>query len=745
MKIKILIAVCLFWIFFFSCIYQKEKHQTVTATFVGSASCKNCHSSEWNAYTQSDHFHAMDTVSTEKVLGNFENTFFVYFGDTTFFYKRNHSFFVKTISASNAIQEFKIYYTLGWFPLQQYLIKFPDGRIQPLPFAWDCRPKEKGGQHWFHLFPNEKINPTDELFWMGMNQNWNFMCAECHTTDLHRNFDTTKNTYHTSWSENRVSCESCHGAASAHLDWANGGSGYDSLKGFRYSLSKNKNQFNGEIKNHTLTTSSINKDWLELETCGRCHSRSVRLTDDYVNGQPLLQSHQVDLMNGKNYFHDGQIREEDYEYGSFLQSKMFDKGVTCTNCHNPHSGKTYSIGNALCTSCHQAKYFDAPSHTFHSSETTGGSCTGCHMPERNYMVVDERLDHSIRIPRPDLSAQTAAPNACNSCHTNKSSEWAKQNFLKWYGDKIVSRPVQYGLLLSSIFNQSAGAGDSLNNLFRLNDLPQIINAAALTVTPQFLSASNFNSIKKYSASSFSLDRYAMAKAAAEFPEEQLLEVELPLLRDSLLGIRLIAFEALSSYFEKIPADFKSEFEKAKSEYINIQKGLMDRPDGYLNLVLTYTHLKLFSNAKYYYQKGIMNYPSDIGLYINYADLFRELNNDDSALIILQKALMVNSKNSMIHYSLGLLWIRKGESAKALEELKLAHDLNPTGKQEAYVYGVALFSKGQKEKGIKVMEDFIHKNGNDKNMIEALISYCNEMGNKGKENFYRNNYQLIYGN
>ena len=218
MKKAAILIILVSGILFFQYCSNSEKSVQQTS-YVGSDKCQSCHQNEYSLYRQSDHYHAMDTVSPASVLGDFNNTKFIYYGDTTLFYKKNDNYFVSTIDSTGQKKQFQVSYTFGWRPLQQYLVKFTDGRIQVLPFCWDTRPKENGGQRWFHSYEKENIGVKDELFWMGINQNWNYMCADCHTTDFRTNFNASANIFNSSWKFSTISCESCHGPASNHIEW----------------------------------------------------------------------------------------------------------------------------------------------------------------------------------------------------------------------------------------------------------------------------------------------------------------------------------------------------------------------------------------------------------------------------------------------------------------------------------------------------------------------------------------------
>src|SRR4029453_11018713 len=196
---------------------------TDAATFAGSEACAGCHQSEAKLWRTSQHERAMAHATDKSVLGDFNDVSFQYFDVRSRFFRKDGKFFVETDGPDGKLKTFEVKYTFGVDPLQQYLIEFPDGRLQALSVAWDVRPKDKGGQRWFHLYPNEHIKHGDVLHWTRLNQNWNFMCAECHSTGVQKNYDSAADRFATKWAEISVGCEACHGAGSRHVAWAQDG------------------------------------------------------------------------------------------------------------------------------------------------------------------------------------------------------------------------------------------------------------------------------------------------------------------------------------------------------------------------------------------------------------------------------------------------------------------------------------------------------------------------------------------
>ena len=357
------------------------------------------------------------------MLGDFAGATFAKDGVTSRFYREGDGFFVETDGPDGAMHDYRIDYTFGVYPLQQYLVAFPGGRFQALPLAWDARPKDQGGQRWFHLYPDEKIAHDDELHWTGINQNWNWMCADCHSTNLVRGYDLKTDSYHTTFSALNVSCEACHGPGSDHVAWAKSGAdAADPARGLTVLLhdrGEGQWQFpDGERIAKRMTPLATHT---ETEVCAPCHARRSPLGDGHAIGKPLLDGYRPSLLDPSLYHADGQIDGEVFIHGSFLQSRMYAAGVTCSDCHEPHSLQLRAEGNAVCGQCHLPGAFDVAEHHHHTPGQPGSQCVDCHMPAKTYMVVDPRHDHGFKVPRPDLAARTGAPDACTGCHEGKDA------------------------------------------------------------------------------------------------------------------------------------------------------------------------------------------------------------------------------------------------------------------------------------------------------------------------------------
>ena len=397
-----------------------------TAQFVGSASCAQCHKQEHADWLRSHHAGAMQQASDLSVLGRFDGSNFNKDGVESTFYKKDGKFWVRTDGPDGKPADFAIGYTFGVTPLQQYLIELPGGRLQALGIAWDARPASEGGQRWFHLYPDRKLAAGDPLHWTGIDQNWNYQCAWCHSTNVKKHYDPATASFHTTWSEINVGCEACHGPASNHIAWATKpekrSSDDQTGRGFALSFDERKNVAWSLSEKGQAFRSATRATSKEIQVCAGCHARRAQFSDDAFDVSRFFDAFRPSLIEPGLHYSDGQQRDEVYNYASFLQSKMHAAGVTCADCHNPHSGKIRLVHNAVCAQCHAAERFDQISHHHHAPESEGALCANCHMPTTVYMGVDRRHDHSMRIPRPDRTQTIGAPNACMQCHTDKSAE-----------------------------------------------------------------------------------------------------------------------------------------------------------------------------------------------------------------------------------------------------------------------------------------------------------------------------------
>lgn len=656
------------------------------ATFVGRQSCIQCHQPQHDAWHGSHHDLAMDRATSESVLGDFNDAELTHHGQTSRMFKRDGKFFVNTEGPDGKLADFEVKYVFGVDPLQQYMVEFdrpanmPENeiaRLQVLRISWDTKQKR-----WFHLDPpdvKEKLDPTDELHWTGLAQRWNHMCADCHSTNLQKNYDVASGAYHTTFSEIDVSCEACHGPGSLHVELANAKSLFwDRQRG--YALAKLKDVSNVP----------------QVQACAPCHSRRRVVAGNYTAGCNYYDYFANEALTPSAYHADGQIMDEVYEFTSFLESKMYSKNIRCTDCHDPHTAGLKKEGNNVCTSCHQhpAGKYDGEIHHRHAMGTKGAQCVECHMPQTTYMDVDPRRDHSLRVPRPDLSVKFGTPNACTGCHLRDEvlpgtlarsasegsavsdasqkregsgfgtqgsdsvalkelfaredlkeyahwlaaaqrgdaavkariaevDQWADQALDKWYGANRKKEP-HFTEALHAARNASPEAPSKLLELLSSRTQPAVARATAALELGAYVEPGNqvTQTLRKALAEKDPQIRAAAVLSLQQEASDATVSALAPLLTDSTRLVRTEAARSLALMgASRLQGEERAAFRTALQECFDGAQVDSDRAAGHLGLGILYENLGEIQQAEEAYKTATRVEPGSIGPRTNLAALY----------------------------------------------------------------------------------------------------------------------------
>ena len=677
------------------------------AAYVGDGSCAECHAKQSKEWLGSHHDRAMQPATAETVLANFNGATFSQHGVTTRFFKQDGRFFVNTEGSDGKPADFEVKFTFGVDPLQQYLIALPGGRFQSLTIAWDT-----GKKRWFSLYPEEKFSTDDPLHWTGRYQNWNMMCGECHTTDFKKGYDPGADTYRSGWSEIHVGCQACHGPGGDHVAWAR--------KGGRGAAS-------GLVVGFKATDPRY-----EVDACATCHSRRSRIAVGEHPGRPLYDTLRPESLRAGLYHADGQQLDEVYAYGSFRQSKMYQRGVRCTDCHNPHTGETKAEGNAVCTQCHRlegnprfptlvSKVYDAPSHHFHKAGSAGGQCVNCHMPTKDYMVVHPRPDHSLRPPRPDLSVKIGTPNACTGCHRNRTAEWAAAAVVKWYGP---TRPKGWDWALA-VAAARGGARDGAPALVAIagdKELPAIVRANALNL----LRAYGPQGTAAVTASLKDADpavRVAAVSGLESMPLAERVAAAAPALKDPTRAVRIEAARVLAAVpLDRFDASQRKAFDAAAAEYVEAQMSMADMPSSHLNLAVFYASQGKRDIAEAEYLTALRMDPYFGPARANLVTLYNSMSRNADAERVLREGIKRTPNEGELHYSLGLLLAEEKRLADAAEALRNAARLMPQRARVRYNLALALDRLNREKEAEAALLQAFQTDPRDPDIVYATAAF-----------------------
>lgn len=704
---------------------QPAKAQSVVVTpakMVDEQQCQGCHSEQMKDWQGSHHQLAMQEANAETMLGDFNNVTFKAQNETTRFSRKDDGFWVNTPGIDGKNADFKVAYTFGIAPLQQYLIEVGEGRLQALGVAWDTE-----RNRWFHLYPGQGVNFKNPLHWSKPSQNANFMCIECHTTGYKRNFDAAKNTFDSQWNSLGVGCQACHGPASNHLEWT-------AKKGDLIHAG-----FAVDIKDKDAT--------VEIETCARCHSRRAPLGDGYTVGKRLMDDYLLSPLTRELYALDGKIKDEVFEHGSFAQSKMLDKGVRCSNCHNPHSTELKAPGNGVCLQCHntagktsvtgvdgkglQAKNYDSIEHTRHTPGQPGSQCVDCHMPGKFYMGNDFRHDHSFSIPNPERAKKLGTPDACLTCHQGKAGDKVTEQFKLWNTATTAQAP-RYDESLWLIRNGQPGAAQALYEQLQRSNLPAIQRATLLAELPLYPSEQALKLATKDLNNPAPQVRESAVRAISAFlPPPERAPLLTPLLGDPVKAVRIVAARDLLSVARNGLGSAQANWNAAIAEYEAVQKSLAERAESNLNLAMLYQASGRNDEVESLLRTALKRDPDFYPALVTLVQWLEANGRGQEAQTLLAQSLKEHPDNALLQHTQGLALVRAGQSAQAMPALRKAAQLEPQNAQYGYVLAVALHDSGKVDEACEELERLLNVQPANRNARLSLIQYYLDNGQEPK--------------
>ncbi|MBY3168756.1 cytochrome c3 family protein [Rhizobium laguerreae] len=670
--------------------------------FVDEKTCASCHADQAAAFSKSHHAKAMALADDETVRGDFDNSRFEHDGVVTTFTRRDGRFFVNTEGADGNQAEFEVKYTFAYEPLQQYLVDIGGGRLQALDIAWDTARRQ-----WFWLGDGTPAKPGSTYHWTGPFYRWNRTCIDCHSTDPQAKFQPQTNEYKSTYVATSIGCQSCHGPGAKHIASAQSGNPSSSVK----------------------PGTALPK--VDAGICFACHARRTKLLDGYQPGKPFLDYFSPALLRRDLYFPDGQILDEVFEYGSFQQSKMARAGVTCLDCHRPHDAGLKAEGNALCTQCHAetkperfadqdpSGLFDTSAHTRHQAGSTGAQCANCHMPERTYMKVDPRRDHSFAIPRPDLSATLGTPNACTTCHVGRTDDWAAETMDGWYGTQWRKRPSSAHAFAGAA-NGDQAAVEALRALVGDQTQAGIVRGSAIAAMSGIAGVDVTSDIRAAAADADPLVRLGAAEAAGNMAPEQRLEAIGNLVGDATRAVRVAAANVLAGTPPDLFGDRRGNLEAAVADlraYVETNADVAETQSSYGFFLFARQRI---AEAEAAFRRAISLDPTLEGMRINLAEFYRATGRNDRSEQTYAEAIGMAPERADLRYGHALSLVRKQALTEAIVELEEAVRLDPQSSRYKTTFAVALDSAGRTGEALNRLDSWAA--GGDADVIGLALQY-----------------------
>ncbi|MDG2392877.1 MAG: multiheme c-type cytochrome [Thalassotalea sp.] len=703
---------------------------SVNAFAQGDGACVDCHTEQTSKWQQSDHAKAMAIADETTVKANFNKQTSEHYGQKAYFYKSKGKFFVD-ISYDDKVETLAIAYTFGHYPLQQYLVETKKGSFQVLPFAWDSRTIEEGGQRWYHNYANEEIKPEDRLHWRQPLQNWNGMCADCHSDGLERNYDAKNNSFASEFSNINVGCVSCHGDKDEHSEQATQDKAKPKSNHSSNSSTASSGMWKRKFGEDTAKWVGEKRDNSFMDNCFSCHSLRAPLTDGIKPNSHFLDQFTPQLLQAPAYHVDGQIKDEVYVYGSFLQSKMFAKGVNCIDCHDQHTMKVKIPGNGLCLQCHASEVFDKPEHHNHENGSDGAQCVNCHMPENRYMGVDDRRDHSFKIPRPELSEQYSSPNACTTCHEGKDNQWALGFMQSW---KI--KPRSNSQTQQDFFTLKSGQPlpvDAHLAIVGDENIDVISRATALQMLVFSTQEISADTLKPYLHHQQELLRLAAASVGTLINPGFRAQALSHLLNDPRKAIRVAAARTLVDVY--IPQADLASFNKAFKELTVSLEQSGWRGEGRLNQGLLEIDKSNYSSAEKHFKEAIRVEPYFDAAYSNLAEFYRMQNKPAQVISVYNSGINKVPASALLHYGYGLHLIRNQQLGKAIPLFKKSMLLDPSNAQYAYVYALSIDGTGDTKQAIEVLKSIIGNYSQNQQLVELGLSFAQKLQDKASFDYF----------
>jgi len=470
---------------------------TTSADYIGSNNCGSCHKDAYQQWRQSLHIRMTKPIAEATVVGDFSGAATLDDHGRAFaFGTADGTPFMRIAFGTAKPETFRVDYTLGAKRYQGYLSTMADGRIYVLPAFWHIE-----SRRWVDW---KEITPIPEGA-HDLRQIWNTNCFNCHGTNIAQGFDVAAKRYKSTWTEMGIGCEACHGPGKPHVELMEAWEKNPESKP-AYDTSAKNRELSGLLKIFSPRTATPRQTY---DTCAYCHGNKQNVFlgfragdhyDDYA--LPFLISEPLPENDYQGEFWPDGRPNRFNRPQALTMSGCFKAGqAVCTSCHLSHGSRNpFSLkvnitqgrsGDLLCVQCHSGASGASSAsgarllpvsqgvrdpiapwsneaieqHTFHKADSAGSRCISCHMSDVNWRLLIRRRDHTFQAPVPETTAAFGVPNACTTCHDDRTPEWAARQMDQWWGDG--SRRQASTSLADTMYRAGSGDARALPGLARL--------------------------------------------------------------------------------------------------------------------------------------------------------------------------------------------------------------------------------------------------------------------------------------
>ena len=659
--------------------------QNQSKAFTGSVSCRQCHEQFYELWAPSHHGLAMQSYTAE-----FAKTNLTPQATDIKIGKFNYRAEIETNkgwvreTGSEGQRTFSIKHVLGGKNVYYFLTPYEKGRLQTLPVAYDVNKKQwfdtaaSGVRHFPGRDRDEPVHWTDPLY------TFNTSCHSCHVSQLSTNYDLKTDTYHTTWTESGINCETCHGPAEQHVkvyqEAAVTGEEPDDLK---------------LISTKTFSVEQTNS------MCNSCHAKMSPVSASFQPGDKFFDHFNLITLEHPDFYPDGRDLGENYTMTSWRMSPCVKSGkLDCMHCHTSsgrYRFKEESNANNACLPCHKERVENVESHTHHPVDSEASQCIACHMPMTKFAHMN-RSDHSMRPPTPSATLTFKSPNACNLCHANEDAAWADEHVRQWHNrdyQKVILEPAH---LIDEARKQEWHRLDEMLEYIGHRDRDEVIAASIIRLLRTSDSQKKWPIIIKALIDDPSpLVRASAADALDNYLTAESLRALLGATNDEYRLVRVHAAASLASIQpERLRDNYQKNLKIATAEYL---EGLNARADDYINhynLGNFYLARRDIAKAINSFETAIKLRPDNFASYVNAAFAYNAAGKNDKALDSFKKAIAIDLNSHVVHINLGMLLGEMGQVAKAEEAFRVAFKIDPNSAVAAYNLGIILASRNPKE-------------------------------------------------